>query len=420
MDSFASSKRSYTEPLGRLKVQITAEAQDPHLEASSLILRPFKYSASMRLSQAPPTLLSLLAILLSSIHPANSKPYPREELAVGAQNSTIEERACANPCGWTGQLCCATNQVCFTDAAGQAQCGSGSNGGSTVTAEANNGQWQYYTTTFIQTDLVTVVSTYSSFIGVTTAVQSAPTTQFAPVVTSVSCNYALNESPCGSICCASGQYCQAAGQCAAAGGGSSAYYSSYYSQSYSAPLRPTTGTVIIVTSIGSATATVPFQTPVGTGGSIVTATPQTNNGLSGGAIAGIVIGVIAGIILLLLLCAACCFKGLLDGLLALFGLGPRRKRRTRQETYIEERHSHHGGGGGGGGGRRWFGNSGPSRVDRPPPKKSSGLGGLGAVGAGLATLAIILGLKRKREREEKNSYGSGSYYSSDYNTSSSE
>ena len=374
----------------------------------------------MRLSQAPPTLLSLLAIILSSIHPADAKPYPRDDSLGDGHNNVIEKRACANPCGWSGQLCCTVGQVCFTDAAGQAQCGAGGNGGSggsTATAQVNNGQWQYYTTTYVRTDLVTVVSTYSSYMGVTTSYAQAPTTVFAPVVTSVSCNYALNESPCGNICCASGQYCQAAGQCVAAGGGSSAYYSSYYSQSYSAPLRPTTNTVVTVVSTGSVTATVPFQTPVGTGGSVVTATPQTNNGLSGGAIAGIVIGVILGIILLLLLCAACCFKGLLDGLMALFGLGPKNKRRVREETYIEERHSHHGGGGGGG--RAWFGQGRPSRLDRPPPKKSSGLGGMGAVAGGLATLAIILGLKRRREQQEKSSDGTGSeYYSTEYTSSS--
>ncbi|MCJ1367379.1 hypothetical protein MMC16_006512 [Acarospora aff. strigata] len=377
----------------------------------------------MRLSQAPPTLLSLLAVLLSSTHVSNAKPYPREESLLETRNSTIEERACAIPCGWSGQLCCTDGQVCFTDATGQAQCGSGGNAGATVTApvtaQANNGQWQYYTTTFVRTDLVTVVSTYSSYIGGATSAPVAPTTVFAPVATGVTCDFSLNQSPCGSICCASGQYCQSAGQCVAAGGGSSAYYSSFYSQSYSAPLRPTTSAIITVTSTGSVTATVPFQTPVGTGGSVVTATPQTNNGLSGGAIAGIVIGVILGIILLLLLCAACCFKGLLDGLLALFGLGPKKRRRTREETYIEERHSHHAGGGGAAGGRTWFGAAGPSRPARPPPKKSGGLGGIGAVGAGLATLAIVLGLKRRRENQEKSSYGSGSsYYSTDYTSSS--
>lgn len=385
------------------------------------------YSATMRLSQAPPTLLSLLALLLSSVHPADTKPYPRDDLLGDARENALEKRACANPCGWSGQLCCAAGQVCFTDASGQAQCGAGGSGGSgasPVTAQANNGQWQYYTTTYVRTDLVTVVSTYSSYMGAatsyvqaTTSYAQAPPTVFAPVATSVSCNYALNESPCGSICCSSGQYCQSAGQCAAAGGGSSAYYSSYYSQSYSAPLRPTTNTVVTVVATGSVTATVPFQTPLATGGSVVTATPQSNNGLSGGAIAGIVIGVILGIILLLLLIAACCFRGLLDGLLALFGGGRRGKRRVREETYIEERHAHHGGGGGGG--RMWFGQGRPSRVDRPPPKKSGGLGGMGAVAGGLATLAIILGLKRRREQQEKDSYGTGStYYSTEYTSSS--
>ncbi len=369
----------------------------------------------MRFSQSPPTLLSLLAVLLSSPHPASTKPYPREQTLVETHNSTIEARQCANPCGWSGQLCCTTGQVCFTDASGQAQCGSSGSGASNFAAQPNNGQWQYYTTTFVRTDLVTVVSTYSSFVGVvTTPVLSSPPTQIAPIATSVSCNYAINQSPCGHICCASGQYCASPGQCAAAGGGSSAYYSSFYS--YSAPLRPTTGSIVTVTSTGSITATVPFQTPVGTGGSVVIATPQTSGGLSGGAITGIVIGVIAGILLLLLLCAACCFKGLLDGLLRIFGLGPNRnRRRVREEVYTEQRHSHHGGTAAGG--RTWFGAAGSSRPK--PAKKTGGFGGAGAVGAALAGLALILGLKRKRNQNEKSSYGSGSsYYSSDYTSSS--
>ena len=58
-------------------------------------------------------------------------------------------------------------------------------------------------------------------------------------------------------------------------------------------------------------------------------------------------------------------------------------------------------------------------MDRPSaPKRSGGLGGFTAVAAGLGTLALILGLKRKDKRE-KSSYGSGSY-TDDYYTSASE
>jgi hypothetical protein len=51
-------------------------------------------------------------------------------------------------------------------------------------------------------------------------------TSFTTSTTSISCNYSLNESPCGNVCCTSGQYCYdyAAGVCSVAG---------------SPPLRPT-------------------------------------------------------------------------------------------------------------------------------------------------------------------------------------
>ena len=58
------------------------------------------------------------------------------------------------------------------------------------------------------------------------------------------------------------------------------------------------------------------------------------SGLSGGAIAGIVIGVLVGILIMLVFCAMCCFKALVDGLLAIFGLGRRGRRRdTEEEVY---------------------------------------------------------------------------------------
>jgi len=135
--------------------------------------------------------------------------------------------------------------------------------------------------------------------------------------------------------------------------------------------------------------------------------------LSGGAIAGIVIGTIAGIILLLLICFCCIVKAGFDGLLALFGFGKRRRRTERIETV--ERYSRHGSGTAS---RRdthtgWFGR--PARVDETRKKKSGGFGGLGAVGAGLVGLAVILGLKRRHDRKEKaRSDISSSYYTDSY------
>lgn len=368
----------------------------------------------MRLSQSPPTLLSLLSIVLASTHTANAKPYPRDEIVLGAENSTLERRNCATPCGWSGQLCCGAGQSCFTDSAGQAQCGTSGGGGSNQLS--NNGQWQLYTTTYVETDFVTRISTYSSFIGASASVV-APTLNQAPVVTSVPCSTELNEIPCGGICCAQGQYCQWQGQCGAVAGGNGDFSSAYLSSimnTGSAFIRPTSNAVQTVTSTGSATTTVPFSTPTTTSGGSASGMQATtsNNGLSGGAIAGIVIGVILGIALLLLLCACFCFKGLADGVLGLLGLGPRR--RKTETTFIEERHSTHGGAGP----RRWW-RTGPSRVDRPK-RSSGGLGGFAAVAAGLTGLAIALGLKRRRDRRDKSSYGSGSSYSySDYTTSES-
>ncbi|KAL8838048.1 MAG: hypothetical protein Q9170_002284 [Blastenia crenularia] len=351
----------------------------------------------MRLStSSPPTLLSLLATILTLTHTSQAKPYLRE-LHFG-----LEERTCANPCGSESQFCCQVSETCVTSGWPPiAQCVSGSTGSSSAPqAQANvNGQYQLVTTTWTETDLVLRTSTYSVPIGAPT-----PTTQQATVATPLSCSAQLGESPCNSISTGG-----------VSGDVSSFYYSSVTAAaSGTAFVRPTSNTVQTVTSTGSATTTVPFVSASATqGGATAGMTATTsNNGLSAGAIAGIVIGVLFGILILLFICAACCFKGLLDGILAFFGLGPRR--RKQETTYIEERHSHHtGAAAGASGGRTWFGASGPSRVDRP--KKDSGLGGFTAVAAGLGTLAVLLGLKRRRDRREKDSYGTASSYSySDY------
>lgn len=369
------------------------------------------------LSSRPPTLLSLLAIVLSSTHTSYAKPLLRDDTRIEPRNSTLELRCVGTPCGWTGTVCCDPGQTCFTDSNNQAQCGTSSGGGGNQENNDNSGQWQLYTTTYVETDLVTRTTTYSSYVGAASSAVVAPTQELVPAPTAVTCNTSVGEGPCGSICCAVGQWCQYQGQCAAVGGGgdfSSSYYSSVTGSAF---IRPTSNGVETITSTGSPTTTVPFQTPTSTsdGSTAGMEASTTNNGLSGGAIAGIVIGVLIGLGLLFLLCACFCFRGLLDGLLSLFGLGP--KRRRREETYIEERHStRHSGGGGGSGGRTWFGTR-PSRVDRP--KKSGGFGGFTAIATGLAALAVVLGLKRRKDRRDKSSYGTGSTYSySDYTSSS--
>ncbi|KAH0844784.1 hypothetical protein FOPE_09631 [Fonsecaea pedrosoi] len=348
----------------------------------------------MRLHEAAPSLSSLLLTALLS-RPVIAGLLP--DFLQSFEDFQDIEKRCDNPCGYYGQLCCETGQVCYTDSNNEAQCGAGS---ATTTAA---GQWEYTTVTFVQTDLKTVTSTYSSYVPVST----------------ISCSYSLGETPCGNVCCLSGQFCQAPGSCAAVGGGSSGYYSSLYTvttvitNTASAPLRPTSNTLVTVTSVGSATTTAPFQTPVGTDGSIIVGPTASSSGggLSGGAIAGIVIGVIAGIFLLILFCACCIFKGLIDGLLAIFGLGPRR-RRTEEEVYVE-RHSHRDGRGR----RTWFGTK-PGRSEVVEEKKRrSGWGTAGWMAAGLGALALWLGLKRRNRRDDKSSSGYGSSYFSDYTVS---
>ena len=351
----------------------------------------------MRLFAIPSPLLCLLAI-------ASSTSLSRAAVLPAEEENLLVERQCANPCGFYAQVCCGPNEVCFTDGNNQAQCGPA--GGTTVAAAtpAAGGNWQYYTTTYVETDLKTITSTFSSFFPISTQ-------NF--VATSAGCRYSLGEVPCGSSCCSAGQYCMTdIQQCAAADGGSSAYYSSFYTvtQTASVPVRPTSNTVLTVTSTGSATATVPFSTPVGTDGSTLIGGAATTQGqkLSAGAIAGIVIGVIAGIILLFLLCICFCAKGAIDAITGLFGGGRRRRTET---TYIAERHSHHGSRPAN---RTWFGAR-PARVDRTEEKKrktGGGLAGLGTVTAGLALMATYLGLKRRRD-EKKYAKSSSDYSSYD-------
>lgn len=159
--------------------------------------------------------------------------------------------------------------------------------------------------------------------------------------------------------------------------------------------------------------------PVATGANVTVTGMEDGGGggLSGGAIAGIVIGVLAGLALLALLCFCCCIKGLLDGCLACFGLGSRKKRR-RTEIDEYERYSHHSGGGGG---RTWYGAARPpARVDRRDERKSSNGKNLLGLGAGLAALWAVLGLKRQRDNRKNNEKYSEYSYSSDYYTSASE
>lgn len=365
----------------------------------------------------PPTLLALLFTILSSTHTSNARPSPRDRELLESQYHYLSERNCAgSACGWSGQLCCASNQACSTNSLGQAECVAGSS------ADTVQGQWEYYTTTIVGSELVTMTSTYSSFFGA----ESKTAVAAAPVISAISCDTSMNESPCGTICCAVGQYCAFAGQCAASNGNSglsSSYQNPVVSTTATAVatntafIRPTTNVATTITSTGSMTTTVPFMTASASASSVGSAAGMTattaNNGLSGGAIAGIVIGVLFGLFLLFLFCAFYCFKGLLDGLFGFFGL---RSRKRRGEVIEETRYSHHGQASGGGG-RTWYGGAArPARVDRP---KKDGFGVLGVAGV-LGALAIFLGLKRQRDKKAKTETTASSYSYSDYSSESSE
>ncbi|KAF4618402.1 hypothetical protein G7Y89_g14901 [Cudoniella acicularis] len=355
-------------------------------------------SATMRLSQTPPSLLSLLLVALSNIETTHAWPL----LGSLDFNFLAGRTTCASYCGAQYQFCCLSGESCTTNAANVASCVAATGG--------SEGGYAVYTTTWTETDLVLRTSTYSSYWASATAVAS---TVVSVATAAPSCITNLGETSCGSICCASDQNCAFAGSCTARP--SSQGYGYGASSTYSAPLRPTSGGV--VTATPSATTTQPFIAPATASGSTLPIASSGSSGLSSGAIAGIVIGTIAGVILLLVICFCCIVKAGWDGLLAIFGLGGRRRRDTERVEVIEERYSRHGSGTAS---RRqthsgWFGGGGgrASRVSETRKKKSSGFGGLGAIGAGLLALAVILGLKRKSGEKEKpaRSEISSSYYS---------
>jgi len=349
----------------------------------------------MRLDVIPPSLLCLVAAILTPTVNAGliPNPFAGEQMPSLEDQQDVQKR-CGNPCGYYGQLCCDSNEYCYTDSNDEAQCGLNQ----VVTTDAGN--WVYYTTTYVETDLQTITTVYSSFA-------PAPTVE----TTTIACLYSQGESSCGSCCCLSGQYCASPGVCKSDySGGSSEYYRSLITittlltQSATSPARVTSNMVITITS-SAPTATEPFQPP---SSGIIQGTESTSSGhgLSGGAIAGIVIGVIVGIIILLLCCACFCFKEIFD---SLFGSS---KRRTRETTIIEERRSRRGER------RTWFGTR-PSRPRRSDDGKG-GVWGLAGLVTFLGGLALFLKLKRGPDRKvEKISVSEYSYYDSEYTTSAS-
>lgn len=382
-----------------------------------------------------PTSLSALLLLGASFFttPASAVPYPKDDLHANGFGY-LQPRGCAQYCGYQNQYCCSAGSTCMTQA-GIAVCANGVAGG--------GGGWAFYTTTWTETE--TFTSTFSSaWAPATTATGGGgwgTGADCVPVEGS-------GQISCGSICCASDQYCAWKGQCypnapggGGGGGGGGAPVTTTIvtggqtiTTQYSAPYRVTSETTVTQTgtSTSSGTGVLVSQTSTSTGNGTVTT--GTASSLSPGAIAGIVIGVLAGVALLLLICACFLVRGLWHGLLALLGLGGgAKKRRRHSETVIEEeRYSRHGHSrpasvhsrrdthtgwfGGGGGGR-------PSTVSgRKEKKKSSGIGWLG-LGAAAGTLLLLLGLRKDRKRQNRpaktRSDVSSSYFGSDSYTASS-
>ncbi|KAH6854443.1 hypothetical protein B0I37DRAFT_30863 [Chaetomium sp. MPI-CAGE-AT-0009] len=335
---------------------------------------------------------ALWLLFASFAQEAVAHPYPKDDLHA-AGYGYLMPRQCNQYCGYNNMFCCEEGTQCYT-ADGIAGCSSNAGGG-----------WARYTTTWTLTQ--TFTKTYNSFVPAATAPPG--TGDCVPPAGS-------GQIACGNICCASWQYCAYKGQCMAnipgpvpvpvpaptqTGG------SQTITTAFSAPYRVTSGTA--TTGTGTAAGAATSTGAVSPGG--------TAGGLSGGAIAGIVIGTIAGVALLLLICACCVVRGLWHGLLALLGIGGKKK---KTETVIEEEryerrgssHTHrdtHG---------SWYGGRPSSAGARK--EKSKGVGLLG-MGAALGTLALLLGLKRDKKKKSapaNRSEVASSYWSDSYTATS--
>lgn len=336
---------------------------------------------SSRLLQSATSILALL----SQCQIAHASPLG----PIADEGASLEQRSCNNPCGYYSQLCCASGEKCITDDGGQAVCSSsgGSGGGS---SGGGDGAWEYYSSTYLQTetDVQTLTSVWSSWV-------ASPTGSGGG---SGSCRADIGESQCGSKCCGAQDVCSD-GECVLA-----ATTSIWATDTATPGVRPTDSN----TATETATTTQAFETPVTTDGSPalgVDAPEDSGGGLSGGAIAGIVIGTLAGVFLLFLVCLCLCARGLLNSILACLGCG---KRRRREETYVEDHYSHHTHRPQG---RTWFGAR-PSGGEHGGEGKSK-WGSLATIGIILGAIALCLGLRRKKDdHDEKSSdYTYPSYYS---------
>ncbi|KAI1001621.1 hypothetical protein K3495_g6582 [Podosphaera aphanis] len=322
----------------------------------------------MRLPHLSGTVLSIALSTLLSTMPAVAGPYPKDA-SHNAGFFYLFGRTCASYCGADNQYCCGSGEACYTNQANIAFCSA--NGDSVA------GGYAVYTTTYTETNLVLITSTYTSSWGAAT-----PHSPQGPVVTSPAiCTTSLGESSCGNICCASNQRCAVANSCTAY---SSVFLQPTKSTTYSAPVRPTSGGLFTI----SATTTVPFQAPATASGSTLPMASEESN-LSGGAVAGIVVGVIAGILFLLLICFFCVVRKGCSGALAAFGLG--KKDRRPKDRYTSRPHT-------------------PTSE-----KKKSSSKFLTALGAILVGATAVLGLQKlKKGRDDESSSTDSSQISSGY------
>ena len=153
----------------------------------------------MRFHLTPQPLLHLLTTILLAPRPAAANPRPAASVQNGFEyNELFARYDCGGQvCGYSSQLCCPAGSACSTNYLDQAVCNSGSGYASASAAPAQSsaggGYWTYITTTTVMTNYETITTVYSSWCGPSvSAVASA----------SQRCNYALNESPCGDLCCA--------------------------------------------------------------------------------------------------------------------------------------------------------------------------------------------------------------------------
>lgn len=107
----------------------------------------------------------LIVLLCTSL--AAATPFPKHVTEL--ENGNVLGRACVSYCGFSSQVCCATDEVCYTDVNSEAQCSTASSPRATVAA--------------------------------------------AVVTATLICRQDLGEAACGSRCCPSGQSCNSPGEC---------------------------------------------------------------------------------------------------------------------------------------------------------------------------------------------------------------